>query len=528
MNTVLKMLAVGLLWGLVAGSRADVVQTHFQAEGTGPRIVVVSNYQLYDQVAVSLRGFAADLMDEGYAVTIVKLLPATTAQQFRDYLKTVAGIKGALFVGSLPSVQFRYGTGEGASGPCDYYYMDLDGTWEDTDGDRVLDLHTPGGADRACEIWVSRLTPTGYSLIDNWSEADYINNYFTKNHAYRRGLFRSAIAHRALVYPDDHAASSSERGVEKVYGDVEVIYEPALTTMDDFVNKRLTTGYELVHLVAHSSENFSMLYRGTANHYNKFYSEDIARIDPKSCFFILEACANANHRATNYMAGYYILGKSYGLAAIGLTRNSATALVHNFYEKLSPNSRWSLGEAYRYWMNHVVFNGVAYALTLLGDGTLGIDPPVATIVSIATDKTGIALQGRGSVRVGRIEQHRWSSSIQGLLGTDSILSAIQLSKGHHVLAYQVKDSCGRWSTASLDSMTIKEEFTPTNKPSNLGVRPMTESSAQVKLLTLSGRVCTPMRVWLPRAATKGRRELFLSTDGVRARGVFVVEKEAHP
>jgi hypothetical protein len=468
-----------------------VVETHFSSPGDGARVVVVANDALYAQVAVSIENYAADLISEGYAVTLVSLQPKTTAPQLRSYLHSVKGIKGALLVGSLPTVHFKYGTEQGGTGPCDFYYMDLDGTWEDTNSDGILDLHTQGSADRACEIWVSRLSATKYSFIEGWSEAQYINNYFKKNHAYRLGQFRSSIPHRALVYPDDHASSPSQRGLENVYPQVDVVYEPSLTTADDFLNTRLTACYEFVHVVAHSSEKFSMFYRGNKNMYNKIYSEDIAAIDPKGLFFMLEACSNADYTSTNYMAGYYIFSKSYGLAAVGLTREASTALSNKFYDKLAPHSRWSLGEAYRFWINSVVFNGVAYALTLLGDGTLGIDPPVAEIANLSIINGTVTLQGRGSLHGGSIIGHRWSSSINGQLGNDSVLTDIKLSKGTHTISYQVKDSCSRWSTACLDTVVIAQDMVAVH-PGQISVEPRVEGSTQLlTFVTLNGRFYQP-------------------------------------
>jgi len=97
-----------------------------------------------------------------------------------------------VLIGEVPYVRFK---NNGESFPCDLFYMDLDGTWTDTDGDGNFETHT--GA-KELEIWVSRLKVDNLTLLN---PKDFVlNAYFDKNHRFRTGTMSSD--QRAMAYVD--------------------------------------------------------------------------------------------------------------------------------------------------------------------------------------------------------------------------------------------------------------------------------------------------------------------------------------
>ncbi|GAJ16437.1 unnamed protein product, partial [marine sediment metagenome] len=70
-------------------------------------------------------------------------------------------VTGAVLIGDLPVAWFYHihdiaGNYE-EEFPCDLFLMDLDGEWNDTNGDGMYDIHTNGSGDTAPEIYVGRI-----------------------------------------------------------------------------------------------------------------------------------------------------------------------------------------------------------------------------------------------------------------------------------------------------------------------------------------------------------------------------------
>jgi hypothetical protein len=163
-------------------------------------VLVIVNSSIQPSIQDSLNRYVLDLENEGYSVTVYAT-SGGTPNDLRAYLqsKLSNGLVGCLLVGNLPVPWYEMNDDfDGyAQFPIDLYYMDLDGTWVDSDGDGLYDGHSDGGGDRYPEIWVGRVT--AHTLTGN--EATLIQNYFEKNHRYRVGDV--VLNHRALVYVDD-------------------------------------------------------------------------------------------------------------------------------------------------------------------------------------------------------------------------------------------------------------------------------------------------------------------------------------
>jgi hypothetical protein len=181
-----------LLWVFVAA-----------ADTTRVEIIVDAELAASGLIAQKLNRYVSDIVKQGYQ-------PAVTEDSFEDaaalrsYLASQyasGGLGGAILIGDLPIAMYEY---DGERFPCDLYFQDLDGVWEDSDNDSYLDKHT---GDVIPEIWIGRLlTSKLTSLHEGRTEASLLNDYFDKNHAYRTGQL--SITPRGLVYVDDDWTSS--------------------------------------------------------------------------------------------------------------------------------------------------------------------------------------------------------------------------------------------------------------------------------------------------------------------------------
>lgn len=339
------------------------------------KILIIVNSGIKDGIQLSLNQYSSDLETEGYNV-IVSTVSGGTPEDLRAYLQSelVGNLVGCVLIGDLPVPWFELDSDWGHEEfPCDLFYMDLDGTWGDTDNDGKIDTHSPGNGDTKPEIWVGRLTAS--PLTGN--EIELLKNYFTKNHKYRMGNL--SVNKRALMYRDDpwYYYGNNTIGLDLAYGDVTVVYKKEISSPDDY-KQRLTQGYEWVHLVVHSS----YLQHGFDEGWVTY--SDIQAINPKVLFYNLYACSAARYVENDYIGGWYIFSSTYGLAAVGTTKTGGMHAegTNDFYTLIGQNK--SLGESFKGWfISRMPYDETDkkwyYGMTLLGDPTLKINPPACTL-----------------------------------------------------------------------------------------------------------------------------------------------------
>jgi hypothetical protein len=143
-------------------------------------------------LADELATFEQDLRDEGWDPDVVEYdnPDLSYLRYYLSYTHFRASLAGALLVGDLPYA--RCARVDSASyqetGPCDLYLMDLDGEWRDDDGDGAFDFHGAGAdGDRQPEIFIGRLHGSNVDLYGR-SELEMFEDYFARNHAFRKGL----------------------------------------------------------------------------------------------------------------------------------------------------------------------------------------------------------------------------------------------------------------------------------------------------------------------------------------------------
>jgi len=342
-------------------------------------VAVMVNADLWEPLQASLELHALDLAGEGFSVDIYTV-SGGIPEEMRGLLQLLyaEGLKGAIFVGDLPIAWYEM---DGCYDPpypfhlefpCDFFYMDMNGVFQDTDADGLHDFHT---GDRAPEIWIGRLTASPL-IASGLSEIELLENYFRKNHLYRSRL--APLAHRGLAYLDDDCIFLTYHLnilQSEFIGGCTAVSDPWTTWDADYENT-LTEPHELIQLWAHSNPVHHG-FTNPAGQWSFTYSWEIPAVDPSAYFYILCACSNARYTASDYMAGWYIFSPSYGLAAIGNTTLGAMIYCHDFYPSLGYQK--PIGDAYIIWFLAQAAGGFwwweecyYYGLTLLGDPTLRI------------------------------------------------------------------------------------------------------------------------------------------------------------
>jgi hypothetical protein len=405
--------------GVISGVQAAALAAVLVATGlplaallsNGPdRVLLIVQPELYGAVSSALGRYSRELRADGYGVGIVVERWADAAGM-RDYIAGYwrdNGLAGCIMLGSLPTALYEMRRDPTIGGrdsvfPIDLYFEDLDGAWLDGDSNGVLDAHEAGSGDLRPERGLGRLAlQTGEA-----SEADLINAYLERDGAYRRG--EAEFARGALLYLDDDWTKdlfTYEHGLSLAYDRTKVVCGMRVTNASDYAGW-LDDGYEWVQVHTHSSADrgahvFAMRDGADNDRDGKidepdeggaFGAEQIRDMNPASAFYNVFTCAAANYTRPDYLCGWYALGGTHGLCAIGSTKAGAMLNFDAFYGPLGKGA--TVGEAFKEWMSGTaeeffgfdvrnVSRGWFYGMTVIGDPTLSLvrhDPQGAAAVA---------------------------------------------------------------------------------------------------------------------------------------------------
>jgi hypothetical protein len=336
------------------------------------KVAVVIDSTIYDAVKTSIDQYVIDLAYSGYYAVIYTVNGASTTG-LKNLLASIVGLKGAVFVGSV-AVSWYEMTNDffdsPSEFPCDLYYMDLNGLWEDTDGDGKFSSHSSAVQP---EIWVGRI----WSPTDNGNNTALINDYFNRNHRFRTGLLGSSRSALSLIDDDWTGFGDCAMDAMMPASVIETITVPADTTGDRYKSEiNDTRGWATIG--AHSSPNgHSFKKPGGSDWVAATYLRDTKA--PKAYFYNLFACSNTRFTEDNYMGGWYIFDnpggeRCNGMAAVGSAKTGSMLQFEDFYTPMGAGK--VLGEAYKDWWialgtsHNIDQIRWFYGMVILGDPTI--------------------------------------------------------------------------------------------------------------------------------------------------------------
>jgi parallel beta-helix repeat protein len=337
--------------------------------GAPPEVFIFVDSPLFGALETYLDRYIVDLRSEG--VECVAREFNGTSVELRSILRDAysRGLKGCLLVGDIPAVWYEMDSDFGHEEfPTDLFYMDLNGNWTDTDWDGKYDRHT---GNRSAEIWVGRMKTSNLAE----SESSLLQSYFDKDHDFRTGAL--TLPYRALTYVDDDWGSfEANYAVGLVYDSQTLVDRKDVTNPTDYLG-RLGQDWNLVQVLVHGSSDLHT-FKIEGNWDGSVYSSDIRNKDPHAFFYNLFSCSNARYTDPDYIAGSYIFGRSYGLAAISSTKTGGMLYFEDFYREFRNKT---LGQSFLNWLNERIETENAdpdfwysrkwyYGMTILGDPTL--------------------------------------------------------------------------------------------------------------------------------------------------------------
>jgi FlgD Ig-like domain/Peptidase family C25 len=362
------------------------------------RVDLLIQNSLVSQITAQIDTIVTDLVQENYAPAVYAVT-SNSAESLRNFLITEyqTGMVSAVLVGSLPTAWFQMiddwndnGIRDPDEGyeefPCELYFMDLNGTWEDnfirldsldslvpgTDG--IYDTHY---GDMSPEISISRM-PAG--IVGN--PILNLRSYFSKDHRYRNAQL--PVQDRALVYVDDDWvpwAGQWDADLGMVYSNRLLIYDVEQTRAADYRPRIDSAPYQWIGLFAHSWPLGHGWKYNSGQDWDWFYGSEIPTINPTAVFYNLFACSNARFVEDGFCGGRYVFNTTTGLASVGSTKTGSMLEFQDFYSQLAAGK--TLGEAFREWFIARISDGFApsekawfYGMCVIGDGLLKTHTPI--------------------------------------------------------------------------------------------------------------------------------------------------------
>lgn len=357
-------------------------------------VQIVVESELYLSIIPEVCVLVSDLVFEGYSVSVETVPPVQSAQActaLRNLLaaKLPLGLVGAYFIGDVPVAWFQMidDWGSGPEGyeefPCDLFYMDLTGTWNDDSiwinpnlylspgQDGIFDAHA---GDVSPEIWVGRL------FLSSLGDEDSLAlNYLKRVHRYKTDSFQSIC--RGLSYVDDdwaYWANTYSSNMQAAYQNVASVSQIDTTNPVNY-KKHLSETYEWVGIFCHSSPALHSFKVNSGTSWSDMYASEIPHLRPLGLFYNLFACSNARFVETNFMGGVYVIKTPSGLNAVGSTKTGSMLEFQHFYTPLGQGA--NLGEAFLAWFQAIAVGGFEnwekswfYGMSLFGDPTVKLHP----------------------------------------------------------------------------------------------------------------------------------------------------------
>ncbi len=400
--------------------------THKPAPGTGPlrlvrpaaerllagtggasgRVCLVVQSNVYAQIGAGLAQYQEDLAVQGFTVLVYRF-DSGTAEALRAYLAGLyaepASLEGAVLIGEIPYVVFEmtenWGSGdEYTDFPCDLFFMDLNGTWQDLTNALpfAAGKYDSRSGDLALEIWASRLKTANLPSLGN--QTNLLNQYFDKNHRFRAG--RLVPHRRALVFDDDDWATMASEDSEILawtYGDLHTAaaLDANMTAAPEYKANRMTANFELIFVRSHGYSGGHGFYTNSKAQFEYVYCDDYRGLTPRALFYSFYVCSGSDYTSADHLGGTAAFNTNdSGLVSWGSTKTGGMWSDDFFYRPLADGA--TIGAAFREWFNATQLSYPAsapswwYGMVIAGDAALTLSGAEPTMTRCGADGTALS------------------------------------------------------------------------------------------------------------------------------------------
>lgn len=276
-------------------------------------IAIFAGDDMYGKFTAEIELFVEDIKKLNNVKTVFSHGVLQTPEKIRFRLQDLyrnEGLKGAIFIGDIPSVSF------GAEGETnivsDWYYQDLDNTlMEENNNDSIISRRSYSSlnpiTDR--EIWTSRIKPP----ISGSEGDDLIKRYFNKYHRYANG---ELIYEKKMFIFDSVAINQLNQGQSVLKNSVgligenllynnrskiDVLFHDTIKDQRTMYLKRLGTPYELNVITIHGGMFSQWLGEDVI-----VSTSDVQSNPPQGLYYKINVASNGDFAQDNYLAGWYL------------------------------------------------------------------------------------------------------------------------------------------------------------------------------------------------------------------------------
>jgi len=363
--------------------------------------LIIVNADLYEDVEQSIQTYQGDLANEGFDSFVLEF-DGTSHFDLKIQIivyNQLENVTNVVLIGDLPVPWFELFEDWNNNGiqdngeewvefPCDLYYTDIDGIWDDTDANGIYDYHE---GNKQPEVGIGRIVTDNMNMLSA-TEEELINDYFQKNHLFRSGILISYDT--SLAYIDDdwsYWGPEYQQAMQLAYPSVELVNDIEETNAGDYRDNRLIADYEFIQVHVHSGPDAHYFYYNNGNNYELVNNYEIEGINPTAHFYNLFCCSNSRYTTANNMGGMYIYGSDHGLATIGSTKTGSMLGFPDFYQPFSEDL--TIGESLRLWWEANVDTGLDwcwerawfYGMIIQGDPSLVIQYEQGDVIYIPQD-----------------------------------------------------------------------------------------------------------------------------------------------
>lgn len=361
-----------------------------------PDLLVVMDKGIYNSdVKNASDAWTNQLKKDGYSASILLWNDPAVGYDHYNYQNSIKMLRNiiknnytnrnklyVMLVGNIPVPWFEHVKTSSTEFhdvfPMDYYYMDLDGTYQDkyhsSDAGTLMNVFDTVEDSPDVELAVSRLPGNTYT----------ISRYFDKNVSYRKGSLgvpaNGYYWASSDMQRDNTSVVQNATKMKQLYQDCDFDTNRAYADVANMINHLNTDGAEMVLLAGHGSPD-SIANPDAGMRY--FTIDRIRDNNMKGLFWFLSSCKVGRYtEAGGSVASSLVLDNFYGLFSLASTRTFNSGDDFDLFMD-SLNSGKTVGEAYINWANNylrlkdngsVLLANGRMQFVMFGDPTLKISP----------------------------------------------------------------------------------------------------------------------------------------------------------
>ena len=363
------------IMNIPASSQADILH----------KVLIIVDSTLYSELTFEINRYAYDIHHSYGCNVIMECVNSETCQDIKDLIINYHNnLDGCVLIGDIKPAFYKakdycyYGIM--SIWPCDFYYMDLTGSWIDSNHDNYFDNYT---GDMKPELFIGRISTSNMGTIIGENEG--MRLYLNKNHKYwighrhlnkKYGLSYTNRPWLPLPIDTPYMANNFKNSIKHLYGinnyeSINARDNADIFGKSDYLARLNDIRYEFIQLASHSSSTNHTQFNGES-----ISGSEIASNGTKALgynLFCCSACCWTNANSQNaFLAGDYIYSpNSNGLCVVGSTKAGSMYPFDDFYISLGRGE--TMGQALKYWWEHRVpyvdslelcWN---FGLTIIGD-----------------------------------------------------------------------------------------------------------------------------------------------------------------